>query len=156
MTNASQERDTAMTTERETSASSLTNLVMELHHVGIVVTDLDAAIARYAALGFEPAGREIVTEQGVAVAAFHAPPGYVELISPLDAEGAIGRFLTKRGDGMHHAAYRVPDIAAALDRLDAAGVRLIDRTPRVGLHGWRVAFIHPEACAGVLTELVEV
>ena len=145
-----------MTISPETSASPLTELQMELHHVGIVVADLNAAVARYAALGFAPAGREVVTEQGVAVAAFHAPPGYVELISPLDAEGAIARFLAKRGDGMHHAAYRVADIAAALDRLDAAGVRLIDRTPRVGLHGWRVAFIHPEACAGVLTELVEV
>lgn len=134
----------------------LTGLTMELHHVGIVVGDLDAAVARYAALGFKAAGREVVTEQGVEVAAFRAPPGYVELISPLDADGAIARFHAKRGDGMHHAAYRVPDIAAALDRLDAAGVRLIDRTSRVGLHGWRVAFIHPEACAGVLTELVEI
>lgn len=131
-------------------------LTLELHHVGIVVGDLDSAIARYAALGFEPAGRETVTEQGVEVAAFRAPPGYVELISPLDAEGAIARFHAKRGDGIHHAAYRVVDLAAALDRLAADGVRLIDRTPRVGLHGWRVAFIHPEACAGVLTELVEI
>ena len=145
-----------MPTEPVMSASPLTGLHLELHHVGIVVADLDAAVARYAALGFGPAGREVVTEQGVAVAAFHAPPGYVELVSPLEADGAIARFLAKRGDGMHHVAYRVPDIAAALDRLDAAGVRLIDRTPRVGLHGWRVAFIHPEACAGVLTELVEV
>lgn len=131
-------------------------LEFDIHHLGIVVGDLDAAVARYAALGFAPAGREIVAEQGVEVAAFHAPPGYVELISPLEGDGAIARFLAKRGDGMHHAAYRVDDLATALDRLDAAGVRLIDRTPRVGLHGWRVAFIHPEACAGVLTELVEV
>ena len=145
-----------MTTESETSASALDHLQMELHHVGIVVADLDAAVTRYTALGFAPAGQEVIAEQDVAVAAFHASPGYVELISPLDAEGAIARFLAKRGDGMHHAAYRVPDIAATLDRLDAAGVRLIDRVPRVGLHGWRVAFIHPEACAGVLTELVEV
>ena len=142
------------TSERRTGIP--TDLTLELHHVGIVVGDLDAAVARYAALGFAPAGREVVTEQGVEVAAFHAPPGYVELISPLDSDGAIARFLANRGDGMHHAAYRVDDLAAALDRLDAAGVRLIDRTPRIGLHGWRVAFIHPEACAGVLTELVEV
>lgn len=131
-------------------------LTLELHHVGIVVGDLDAAVARYAALGFAAAGREVVADQGVEVAAFHAPPGYVELIAPLDPEGAIARFHAKRGDGMHHAAYRVDDLTAALDRLAAAGVRLIDREPRVGLHGWRVAFIHPEACAGVLTELVEV
>jgi methylmalonyl-CoA/ethylmalonyl-CoA epimerase len=129
---------------------------MTLHHVGIVVGDIEAAIARYEALGFTPAGREVVADQGVEVAAFHAPPGYVELISPLDPEGAIARFHAKRGDGMHHTAYRVNDLAAELDRLAAAGIRLIDRTPRIGLHGWRVAFIHPEACAGVLTELVEV
>jgi methylmalonyl-CoA/ethylmalonyl-CoA epimerase len=113
--------------------SPITGQGMTLHHVGIVVAD-----------------------QGVEVAAFHAPPGYVELISPLDPDGAIARFHAKRGDGMHHAAYRVDDLAAELDRLAAAGVRLIDCTPRIGLHGWRVAFIHPEACAGVLTELVEV
>lgn len=145
-----------MTTDLKTIASSLPEFQMELHHVGIVVADLDAAVAQYAALGFASAGREVVTEQGVAVAAFHAPPGYVELISPLDGDGAIARFLAKRGDGMHHVAYRVTDIVATLDRLDAAGIRLVDRTPRVGLHGWQVAFIHPEACAGVLTELVEV
>ena len=132
------------------------DLTLDLHHVGIVVGNLDAAVARYVALGFLAAGREVVTDQGVEVAAFHAPPGYVELLSPLDLDGAIGRFHARRGDGLHHAAYRVADLAAALERLDAGGVRLIDREPRVGLHGWRVAFIHPEACAGVLTELVEV
>ncbi|HEV2529357.1 MAG TPA: methylmalonyl-CoA epimerase [Thermomicrobiales bacterium] len=137
-------------------ASPITGPGMTLHHVGIVVGDLAAAVVRYEALGFAPAGREVVTDQGVEVAAFHAPPGYVELISPLDPNGAIARFHAKRGDGMHHAAYRVDDLAAELNRLVAAGVRLIDRTPRIGLHGWRVAFIHPEACAGVLTELVEV
>ena len=130
-------------------------LTLELHHVGIVVGDLDGAIARYRALGFPEAGRETVHEQGVEVAAFRAPPGYVELISPLDPDGAIARFHAKRGDGMHHAAYRVDDLAATLDGL-AAGVRLIDTAPRVGLHGWLVAFIHPEACAGVLTELVQI
>ena len=144
-------------TERSTPLAPIpADITLELHHVGIVVGDIDAAVARYTALGFTPAGREVITEQGVAVAAFHAPPGYVELISPLDADGAIARFHAKRGDGMHHAAYRVADLTAALDRLADAGVRLIDRTPRVGLHGWRVAFIHPEACAGVLTELVEI
>ncbi len=144
-----------MTDDSATGTTLPPDLTLELHHVGIVVGDLEAAVARYVALGFRAAGREVVTDQGVEVAAFHAPPGYVELISPLDPDGAIGRFHAKRGDGLHHAAYRVADLAAALDRLAAAGVRLIDREPRVGLHGWRVAFIHPEACAGVLTELVE-
>lgn len=144
------------TSPAATTAALPADLTLELHHVGIVVGDLDAAVARYCALGFPEAGRETVHEQGVEVAAFRAPPGYVELISPLDPDGAIARFHTKRGDGMHHAAYRVDDLAATLDHLGRDGVRLIDTAPRIGLHGWLVAFIHPEACAGVLTELVQI
>ena len=94
-------------------------------------------------------------EQGVEVVTFRAGAGWVELISPTDPEGAIGRFLAKRGEGLHHVAYRVPDLAGTLARLEAAGVRLIDRAPRAGVHGWRIAFVHPESGAGVLTELVE-
>ena len=130
-------------------------LALDLHHVGIVVADLDAASARYEMLGFGPGERFDITAQGVVAVTFRAGPGYVELIAPTDPAGAIGRFLAKRGDGLHHVAYRVPDLAGALDRLAAAGVRLIDTGPRQGLHGWRIAFVHPESCAGVLTELVE-
>jgi methylmalonyl-CoA/ethylmalonyl-CoA epimerase len=127
----------------------------DLHHVGIVVADIDAAAARYAALGFGEGERFEMTEQGVIVVAYAAGPGYVELIQPTDPDGAIARFMAKRGEGVHHVAYSVDDLQGTLDRLAAAGIRLIDTTPRRGAHGWRIAFIHPESCNGVLTELVE-
>ncbi|MGB3307111.1 MAG: methylmalonyl-CoA epimerase [Thermomicrobiales bacterium] len=128
---------------------------LALHHVGIVVADLDAAKASYEALGFRDGERFAVPEQKIEAITFHAGLGYLELISPTDPEGPIARYMTKRGEGTHHVAYAVPDIDAALARLAAAGVRLIDETPRSGAHGWRVAFIHPESCHGVLTELVQ-
>ena len=132
-------------------------LDLRLHHVAVVVADLDQALDRYRALGFPAAERFEVPEQQVRVVTFPAgPAGYVELIQPTDPEGPIARFLGKRGEGMHHVAYRVPNIEQALAALAAAGVRLIDETPRRGVHDWRIAFVHPEACAGVLTELVEV
>ena len=127
-----------------------------LHHVGIVVGDLDAAAARYATLGFGPGERFAVAEQGIEAILFAAGPGYVELIQPTDPDGPIARFHAKRGDTVHHVAYRVDDLAAVLARLTAAGVRLIDEIPRRGLHGWKIAFVHPEAGSGVLTELIEV
>ena len=122
----------------------------------MVVGDLRAATARYAALGFRPSDPIAVPAQGVEVVALRAGEGWVELLRPTDPEGAIGRFHARRGDGLHHVAYRVPNLVAALADLAAAGVRLIDPAPRDGLHGWRIAFVHPESCAGVLTELVEV
>jgi len=128
---------------------------LELHHIGIVVADIDAATEQYRALGFTGGEKTEVTEQGVIAVAFPAGAGWVELIQPTNPDGAIAKFLAKRGDGMHHVAYRVPDLEGALAALGAAGVRLIDQAPRQGLHGWRVAFIHPEACNGVLTELID-
>jgi methylmalonyl-CoA/ethylmalonyl-CoA epimerase len=126
-----------------------------LHHIAIVVADLDEAVARYRALGFAGGERFTLPDQAVEVATFHAGSGWIELIRPTDPDGPIARYLAKRGEGMHHVAYAVPDIEAALENLDAAGLRLIDREPRTGAHGWRIAFIHPESCAGVLTELVQ-
>lgn len=128
---------------------------LRLHHVGIVVGDLDAAVARYEALGFGAGERWEIPQQHVVAVTFPAGPGWVELIQPTDPEGPIARFHAKRGDGMHHIAYAVPDLAAALRRLADAGVRLIDAEPRTGTHGWHIAFVHPESCNGVLTELVE-
>lgn len=128
---------------------------LRLHHIGIVVDDLDAAAAKYEALGFTNGDRFAVPEQGIEAIVYAAGPGYMELIRPTDPDGAIGRYLAKRGGGTHHVAYAVDDIAATLARLQAEGVRLIDATPRQGTHGWRIAFIHPESCAGVLTELVQ-
>ncbi len=128
---------------------------LALHHVGIVVADLDAAQSRYEALGFVNGDRFAIHEQKIEAITFHAGGGYIELISPTDPDGPIARYMAKRGEGTHHIAYAVPDLEAALECLAKAGVRLIDETPRIGLHGWRVAFIHPESCNGVLTELVQ-
>ncbi|MDP9365607.1 MAG: methylmalonyl-CoA epimerase [Chloroflexota bacterium] len=130
-------------------------LDLSLHHVAVVVPDLDAAMARQEALGFGGGERFDLPEHGVRAATFRVGAGYLELIQPTDPDGAIGRFLAKRGEGLHHVAYRVPDLPAALERLRALGVRLIDEAPRTGAHGWRVAFVHPESGNGVLTELVE-
>jgi methylmalonyl-CoA/ethylmalonyl-CoA epimerase len=127
----------------------------QVHHSGIVVADLDAAEARYHALGFADGHRFAVESQGIEAITFPCSDGYVELICPTDPEGAIARFMAKRGEGVHHIAYRVDDITAVLAELKFRGVRLIDEQPRSGAHGWKVAFIHPEACCGVLTELVE-
>ncbi len=143
--------------ERDLVAMSLPpDVHLGLHHVGIVVADLEGALRRYRALGFGQGDRFEVPEQGVIAVTFRSGPGYVELIHPTDPDGPIARFLAKRGDGVHHVAYHVGDLRATLDRLAVAGVRLIDAAPRTGTHGWRIAFVHPESCAGVLTELVEV
>jgi methylmalonyl-CoA/ethylmalonyl-CoA epimerase len=131
------------------------NSTFSLHHVGIVVADLDAAEERYRRLGFTGGERFEMPAQGVVAVTFHAGAGVVELIQPTDPDGPIGRFMAKRGEGMHHVAYRVDDLQGTLDRLAASGARLIDTEPRVGAHGWRIAFVHPESCAGVLTELVD-
>jgi len=136
-------------------AIALPFLSYDLHHIGIVVADINAAAAAYGVLGFNDGDRFEMTEQGVIAVTYHAGPGYVELIQPTDLNGPIARFMAKRGEGMHHVAYRVTDIDDTLARLTAIGVRLIDTTPRRGTHGWRIAFIHPESCNGVLTELVE-
>ncbi|HEU0114496.1 MAG TPA: methylmalonyl-CoA epimerase [Thermomicrobiales bacterium] len=128
---------------------------LALHHVAIVVRDLATARERYAALGFPLPHAEEVADQRVLVETFALATGYVELIQPTDPDGPIARFLDKRGEGLHHVAYEVDDLARALRDLAARGVRLIDERPRRGAHGWNVAFVHPEACAGVLTELVE-
>lgn len=131
---------------------------LALHHTGVVVEDLNDAEAKYRALGFTDGERISVPAQGVEAIIYPTGEGrYLELISPTDAEGAIAAYMQKRGEGMHHVAYQVDDIAAELDRLRKAGVRLIDEAPRVGAHvGWLIAFIHPESTNGVLTELVQV
>lgn len=128
---------------------------MELHHVGIVVSDLDAAVAAYNRLGFSGGEHWLMPHQRIEAVTFASGPGWVELITPTDPDGPIARFLAKRGDTMHHVAYRVADLDGELERLKAASVRLIDETPRIGTHGWRIAFLHPESCNGVLTELVD-
>ncbi len=126
-----------------------------VHHVGVAVDDLDAAIARYEALfGARLEHRQRVEDQGVEAASLDVGGSRVELLAPTGPETPVGKFLAKRGPGMHHVAFEVEDVAAELDRLRADGVQLIDETPRRGLFGLQVAFVHPEATGGVLAEFV--
>ncbi len=126
------------------------------HHVGIIVRDLVAAAEAYRLLGFAPGHEEEVSTQGVRVLLVptNQPDQCIELFTPLGA-GRLQEFLDKRGDGMHHIAFAVDNIAAALGKLQANGVRLVDATPRAGAHGWSVAFLHPSSAHGVLIELVQ-
>ncbi len=129
--------------------------VREVHHVGVAVDDLEAAIRTYRELlGGEIEHRDTVEDQGVEAASVRVGQSRVELLSPLGFDTPVGRFLAKRGPGMHHIAYRVEDLRGELERLAAAGVELIDSEPRTGLFGLQVAFVHPDAVHGVLTELV--
>jgi methylmalonyl-CoA/ethylmalonyl-CoA epimerase len=129
--------------------------VKGLHHVGLAVDDLDEAISSYERLfGAELAGRETQDEQGVEAASLRVGSGHVELLAALGPDTPVGRFLAKRGPGVHHVAYEVDDLSAELARLESEGVRLIDAAPRRGLFGTQVAFVHPESVHGVLSELV--
>jgi methylmalonyl-CoA/ethylmalonyl-CoA epimerase len=127
-----------------------------IHHVAYVVADIDAALERLGtSFGLRPAIREVMEDQGVEAVLCGPPGGAVELIRPLDDESAVARFLEERGEGMHHIAFEVDDLAAALDDLRGRGAELIDERPRRGLGGHLVAFVHPRSANGVLTELVE-
>ena len=112
-------------------------------------------MAAYRQLGFLAGAVERLPQQNVEVAAVRAGLSWIELLHPIERDSPIGRFLDARGPGIHHVAYLVDDLEGTLTGLASAGVELIDRAPRAGLHGWRIAFVHPRACAGVLTELVE-
>ena len=126
-----------------------------VHHVGIAVDDLDAAILVYAELfGAELEHRDLVADQGVEAASLRVGSSRIELLRPLAEDTPVGRFVAKRGPGMHHLAFQVDDVAAELARLKAENVLLIDETPRRGLFGLQVAFVHPEATGGVLAEFV--
>jgi methylmalonyl-CoA epimerase len=127
-----------------------------IDHVGVAVSDLDEAIALYQGrLGMPLAHRETVAEQGVEAVLLDVGECHVELLRPLAPETAVGRFLDRKGPGLHHVAYRVDDIGAELERLRSEGIELIDQEPRAGIRNSRVAFIHPRATGSVLTEIVE-
>jgi methylmalonyl-CoA epimerase len=126
-----------------------------VHHIGIAVDDLGAAIERYASLfGATVEYRERVEDQGVEAASLRVGSSRLELLSPLGSDTPVGKFLAKRGPGMHHVAFEVEDVGAELRRLKADGVQLIDEEPRLGLFGLQVAFVHPESTGGVLAEFV--
>jgi methylmalonyl-CoA epimerase len=126
-----------------------------IHHLGVAVEDLDEAVATYERLfGAELEHREAVAEQGVEAASLRVGEDRVELLTALDDETPVGKFLARRGPGMHHVAYEVADVGVALDELAAQGAELIDERPRRGLFGLEVAFVHPDAVHGVLAEIV--
>jgi methylmalonyl-CoA epimerase len=127
-----------------------------IDHVGIAVEDIDMALPVYRdSLGLPLVHRETVAEQGVDAALLDVGESHVELLQPLTPESAIGKFISQRGPGLHHVAYRVGDIDRTLSELREAGMRLIDERPRTGIRGSRIAFVHPGSAAGVLTEIVQ-
>jgi methylmalonyl-CoA epimerase len=128
----------------------------EIDHVGIAVKDLDEAVLSYERLlGVAPVHRERVEDQGVEEVLFAVGSSYIQLLGALGPDTPVGRALATRGPGVHHVAYRVDDIAAALEHLRAEGARLIDETPRPGSRNTLIAFVHPKAMGGVLVELVQ-
>ena len=127
-----------------------------IDHIGIAVEDLDGALALFeGTFGMPAVHRETVTEQGVEAALLDVGENHVELLRPLGPDTPVGKFLAKRGPGIHHVAYQVTDIESALRRCKDAGLRLIDEAPRTGIRNSRVAFLHPAASGGVLTEIVQ-
>ena len=128
-----------------------------VHHIGIAVADLDEGVATYERLlGGVVEHRELVPEQGVEAATVLVGDARLELLAPTGADTPVGRFLAKRGPGVHHIAYEVDDVGVALEELASEGAELIDVAPRRGLFGLQVAFVHPDAVHGVLTEVVSV
>jgi len=126
-----------------------------IHHVGVAVEDLDAAVATYERLfGARLEHRSRVEEQGVEAASLRVGESRIELLGALGEDTPVGRFLARRGPGMHHVAYEVGDLGAALRGLAEAGAELIDETPRRGMFGLEVAFVHPDSVHGVLSEVV--
>jgi len=127
-----------------------------LDHVAIVVGDLDATLRLYTqTLGFAQVYRETIADQGVEAVGLRAGDAIIELLRPLDPNSPVARYRGEAATRLHHTAYRVPDLVAELARLQAAGIRLIDETPRPGAHGNIVAFLHPKSTGGVLIELCQ-
>jgi methylmalonyl-CoA/ethylmalonyl-CoA epimerase len=131
-------------------------VIKGIHHFGVAVTDLDESIELYhAALGATLVHRSSSEKDGLEAAFLRVGDGELELMAPLRDDSPVGKFLAKRGPGLHHVAYGVSDIVEALADARAAGLELIDSEPRMGMHGARIAFVHPKSMNGVLTELVE-
>ena len=127
-----------------------------IDHIGVAVAEIEPALEVYRdRLRMRVAHREVVSEQGVEAVLLEIGENHVELLAPLDASTPVGKFLAKRGPGLHHVAYQVSDIEAALGALREAGMELIDEHARIGIRGSRVAFVHPRATGGVLTEIVQ-
>jgi len=131
-------------------------VILDIDHVGIAVEDLEGSVERYRRmLGVEPAHRERIDDQGVEEVLFAVGTSFVQLLGALGPETPVGRFLARRGPGIHHVAYRVDDVAAMLAELRDQGTRLVDEAPRRGSRGTLIAFVHPKDTDGVLVELVQ-
>ncbi|HEY0515664.1 MAG TPA: methylmalonyl-CoA epimerase [Solirubrobacteraceae bacterium] len=127
-----------------------------IDHIGVAVPDLETAIELYRdSFELTLVHREVVGEQGVEAVLLDVGEGHIELLAPLGEDTPVGKFLTRSGPGLHHVAYQVSDIDATLQQLRSAGLQLIDEQPRTGIRGSRVAFMHPRASQGVLTEIVQ-
>jgi methylmalonyl-CoA/ethylmalonyl-CoA epimerase len=132
-------------------------LFARVDHIGVAVEDLDAAIALHEeTYGMPVVHREVVDAQGVEAVLLDVGENHVELLRPLSGDTPVGRFLASRGPGLHHVAYQVADVQGTLAELRDRGLQLIDETPRTGIRGSRVAFLHPSSTGGVLTEIVQV
>jgi methylmalonyl-CoA/ethylmalonyl-CoA epimerase len=130
--------------------------IRKISHIGIAVRDLDRQLALYRdVLGLELLGFEELEDQQVRVAILKVGESNIELLEPLSDSSPVARFLERRGEGIHHLAYEVQGITQVIENLDEMGVELIDRAPRAGAHGKRIAFVHPRSTFGVLTELCE-
>jgi methylmalonyl-CoA epimerase len=131
-------------------------MLSRIDHIGVAVENIEASLATYEQqLRLELQHREVVEEQGVDAALLGVGDGHVELLAPLGPDTPVGKYIAKRGPGLHHVAYAVADIDSTLADLKAAGLRLIDERARRGIRDSRVAFVHPSALGGVLTEIVE-
>jgi methylmalonyl-CoA/ethylmalonyl-CoA epimerase len=131
-------------------------MLTQIDHVGIAVADLEEEVERYRrTFGLEPTHRERMRDQGVEEVLFAVGESYVQLLGALGSDTPVGRFLDRRGPGVHHLGYRVANVTEALGRLRAEGVALIDKTPRGGSRGTTIAFVHPKSMGGVLVELVQ-
>lgn len=128
----------------------------KIEHVAIAVSDLEQAIEHYSKVwGLTLEHREVVEDQGVEEAMFKLGDSYIQLLAPLAPDTTVGKFIERKGEGLHHIAYEVEDLEASLDALTADGVKLIDDKPRTGSRGTRIAFVHPRSNRGLLVELVE-
>jgi methylmalonyl-CoA/ethylmalonyl-CoA epimerase len=131
-------------------------MLTAVDHIGVAVDDLEAALALYRdTLGMPLVHRETVTEQGLEAVLLDVGESHIELLAPLGPDTTVGKFLARKGPGLHHVAYRVESVEEALAALSKAGMRLIDEQPRTGIRNSRVAFIHPSSTGGVLTEIVQ-
>jgi methylmalonyl-CoA/ethylmalonyl-CoA epimerase len=140
------------------SAATLPSMLLRIDHVGIACKSLEAAIERYESVfGLRVVSRETNSEQGVreAMLSLSDESSYVQLLEPLGPDTPVGKFLARRGEGLHHVGYAVADVTAALETIGARGVRLVDSRPRHGSMGASIAFLHPSDLGGVLTELVQ-